>query len=142
MPTEIPAKLRATMAALGCHSRKDLAARFRARNPRTACEIDSLHKWMQGRATPRVAAFYDEWAQLLGLARGGNWVAVCGLDSFIVELTVSTGIEAERLLRDAPSRSSRSSAAQPTHGLLGGQSSLHGVYLCYSRAFSLLYADH
>ena len=49
---DIGLKLRLTAAVLACASRKDLCARFRAVNPATHCDLDRLHKWMQGRALP------------------------------------------------------------------------------------------
>ena len=139
--TEIPAKQRATMAALGCHTRKELVARFRVRNSRTACDIDPLHKWMQGRATPRLAGFYDEWAAVIGISKPGAWLATCTLDAFLTETSVSLGFDDSTLRRSAAPKPSRAGAAAPNHGLLGGLASLCGTYMCWSRASSPHYQD-
>ncbi len=141
LATDIPAKLRATMAALGCRTRKELVARFRARNPRTACDIDPLHKWMQGRATPRLAGFYDEWAALIGLTKPGAWLATCTLDAFLAETSASSGFDDSTLRRSAAPRPGRAGASAATHGLLGGLASLGGTYLCWSRASSPHHPD-
>ena len=66
MSVDLAAKLQATIFALGCSSRKGLVARFRLNNAATTLELESLHKWMQGRASPRGTAFYSEWARILG----------------------------------------------------------------------------
>jgi hypothetical protein len=141
-PTDIPAKLRATMAALGCHTRKELVARFRTSNPRSACDIEPLHKWMQGRATPRLAGFYDEWAALIGLARPGAWIATCTLETFLAETTACSGFDDSTLRRSAAPKPARLGPAAQTHGLLGGLASLCGTYLCWSRATSPHYPNH
>ncbi len=54
--SELALKLRLTSAALGCHGRKELCARFRAANPHTHFDLERSHKWMQGRATPPLSA--------------------------------------------------------------------------------------
>jgi hypothetical protein len=43
MYAEFAIKLRLTSVALGCSSRKELCARFRAVNPATQCDLDRLH---------------------------------------------------------------------------------------------------
>ena len=139
---DIPAKLRATMAAIGCRTRKELVARFRTRNPRSMCDIDPLHKWMQGRATPRHGAFYEEWRQLIGLERPSEWLVTCTLDAFLLDLSASSGIDEGRLRRSAAAAQTRPGVGAPTHGLLGGLASLGGSYRCYSRSFSPHFADH
>jgi hypothetical protein len=62
---EIDRKLRLTGAALGTVTLKDLAAAFRRINPATRFDIDRAHKWLQGRARPREAQVYEDWAQSL-----------------------------------------------------------------------------
>ena len=72
MAHELPAKLRVTMALLGCNSRKELCARFREVNPRTEFDLERSHKWLQGRAKPRTAQVYEDWTRLLGMRAAGG----------------------------------------------------------------------
>lgn len=137
MPADIAAKLRVTAAALGCHSRKDLAARFRASNPRTVCEVESLHKWMQGRSTPRSMSLYNDWAAVLGIKRSGDWLAQSAMAAFIEEVAAATGASGDNLSRAAATSRQRreipSSEAVPDktasthHGLAG-------TFACYVRS--------
>ncbi len=54
MTVAFATKLRLTAAVLGCRGRKEFCARFRAVNPGTHFDLDRSHKWLQGRALPRV----------------------------------------------------------------------------------------
>ena len=101
MAHELAAKLRLTMALLGCGSRKELGARFRAVNPRTAFDVERSHKWLQGRAKPRSGAVYEDWARVLGSDRPGSWLAACGLDAFLDELCAKFAADRGELMRRA-----------------------------------------
>jgi hypothetical protein len=83
---EFAAKLRITAAVLGCASQKDLCERFHRVNPRTMFDLQRSYKWMQGRALPRSAKLYDDWALLLGLQRPAAWLTACTLDAFLDEV--------------------------------------------------------
>jgi hypothetical protein len=83
MVRDFGAKLRITAAALGCASQKDLCARFRAVNPSTEFELDRSYKWMQGRAQPRSARVYEDWARLLDTERPVAWLQSCTMDEFL-----------------------------------------------------------
>ena len=85
MAHELPAKLRVTMALLGCNSRKELCARFREVNPRTEFDFERSHKWLQGRAKPRTAQVYEDWTRLLGMQRPVAWLTACSVDAFLDE---------------------------------------------------------
>jgi hypothetical protein len=142
MPHDIDAKFRVTMAALGLSSRKELAARFRAVNPRSSCEAETLHKWMQGRALPRHATIYADWAQVLGLRRSGEWISASALHAFIEDVSTATGIGVPSLLRAAATTSARKPVSPAVHGLVGGLASLCGQFICYSRSFSPEFPEH
>lgn len=86
MSATLAAKLRLTAAALGCGTRKELCARFRAVNPATAFDLDRSHKWLQGVASPRTHSVYDDWAKLIGTAQSGGWIAGCSVEAFAAEL--------------------------------------------------------
>ena len=83
MVRDFGAKLRITAAVLGCASQKDLCARFREVNPGTTFELDRSYKWMQGRALPRSARLYEDWAALLGTGRPVAWLQSCTVDEFL-----------------------------------------------------------
>jgi hypothetical protein len=72
MSADFARKLQLTAALLGCTTRKELCAAFRAVNPATDFELERAHKWLQGRAMPRGMAIYAEWAQVIGTARHLN----------------------------------------------------------------------
>jgi hypothetical protein len=138
MPTEIATKLRLTAAALGCASRKELCARFAAVNPATACELDRLHKWMQGRSLPRSPALFADWAKLLGTDRSGAWLAECTVDAFLDEVASLRGGSVHEL-RDRHVAAPPVRVAEPAGGaagLLGSHRMLCGAFACYSHAFS------
>jgi len=130
-------KLRLTAAALGCTSRKAFCAAFRAVNPATHCELDRLHKWLQGRAAPRSRTFYDDWAKVLGSSRPGAWFASCTQEAFLAELCMLFGVDAEDLINAEPF-----GAGQPAHSPSSpsdGLNYLLGAYACYSYSWSPYY---
>jgi hypothetical protein len=80
---DLAAKLRITAALLGCASQKDLCARFREVNPGTTFDLDRSYKWMQGRAQPRSARVYEDWATLLGTGSPTSHLQSCTVDEFL-----------------------------------------------------------
>lgn len=134
MAQHIAQKLRLTSALLGTVSRKDLAAAFRAVNPRTAFDVGRADKWLQGRAQPREISVYDDWAKLLELEQPGAWVAESDLPGFMAAISARHGIDGAELERRAGLRSE--SFGQDEHGLGAG---LAGTYACYSSAWSPYY---
>lgn len=90
-PVEIAAKLSLTSRVLGCRSHKELCARFRAVNPATYFDLQRSRKWIQGKAVPRFAEVYRDWAKALGLDRDGAWIAGSSLDEFEGELQARLG---------------------------------------------------
>jgi hypothetical protein len=128
----IAMKLRLTAAVLACTSRKELCVRFRAVNRATHCDLDRLHKWMQGRALPRAPGLYDDWAKVLGLTRSGAWLAACPIEEFRAALVGPDGVPADLPPDVGPRR--RSAGGGP--GVLGGARMLCGDYACYSHAWS------
>ncbi|MDB5415604.1 MAG: hypothetical protein JWR10_3939 [Rubritepida sp.] len=77
---------------------------------------------MQGKAVPRFAEVYEDWAKVLGLARAGAWIAGCSLDEFESELQARPGA---RPLARADAKSA---------GTL--ESEITGLYAVYSMAWS------
>ena len=134
---DIGAKLQLTAVALGCATRKELCARFRAVNSRTHCELDRLHKWIQGRALPRSLLLYEDWAKVIGWARSAAWLAACGLDEFRDELARHAGLTSDEL------RSREMFSPPPPAGVrkgaLSGPGLLCGAFACYSHAWSPRY---
>jgi len=130
MPRDFAAKLELTAAALGCGSRKDFCARFHAANPMTPCMLDRLHKWFQGRASPRSSQFYSDWAKVVGSKRPGSWFASCSLDAFLAEICTLHDIDAAALRDVRPFGSVARSS---------GNEYLCGAYACYSFAWSPYY---
>jgi hypothetical protein len=133
---EFAAKLRLTAAALGCTSRKVFCARFRAVNPRTQCEVERLHKWMQGRALPRGTDFYDDWRAVVGSQRPTTWFETSTVEAFAVELSFLTGVSVEEL-RGRESRQTR--GPEETPAVFGAQRAIYGAFACYSHSFSPLF---
>jgi hypothetical protein len=76
-------KLRITAALLGCTSQKYLCARFHEVNPGTTFDLDRSYKWMQGRAQPRSAQVYKDWATLLGTSSPIWHLQSCTIDEFL-----------------------------------------------------------
>ena len=139
MEQNLAAKLRLTAAALGCSSRKELCQRFHAVNPATICVLDRLHKWLQERALPRSARFYDDWAQVVGSRRPGAWFASCSVEALLAELAMLFDADPEWLVR---AETLGRQAAAPRHaggaGPQRGEAAglLAGTYACYSYAWS------
>lgn len=134
-PVAFAAKLRATMAAIGCRGRKELCARFRAVNPATHCDLERLHKWFQGKALPRTNAIFVDLAAVLGSMRSGEWLATCSLADFIAEAGHATGRPAAELHVAASLPAEAASSRNPPP-LVGGVRALAGTYACYSQSWS------
>jgi hypothetical protein len=133
MAVDLAAKLRVTSAALGCVTRKDLCARFRAVNAATHFDLERSHKWMQGKAEPRASGMYDDWARILGTTRPPAWIATCTLAAFIDEVA--------QLLQADPAalhRAARSRAQDDAPPMRAGpaRTQIEGSYACYSPAWS------
>lgn len=127
-------KLHLTATALHCASRKELCARFRAVNPATQCDLERLHKWIQGRALPRSPEVYGDWAKVLGSQRSGAWLISSSLDDFCAELAALTGTPAEDLRQFDAVRARRTVPGKVP--MLGGAAALCGSFVCYSHAWS------
>jgi hypothetical protein len=132
MAQHIAQKLRLTSALLGTVTRKDLAAAFRAVNPKTAFDLGRADKWLQGRARPRQMSVYDDWARLLELEQPGAWVAESDLASFTAAIAARHGVDGAELGR-------RAGTQFEAHGHDERGSGLTGTYACYSRAWSPYY---
>jgi hypothetical protein len=129
-------KLRITAAVLGCASQKDLCAQFHKVNPATTFDLERSYKWMQGRALPRSAQVYEDWAALLGIDRPIAQLQSCSLDEF---LDLVCGLH--RMSRDALAARAGIDRvvadrleAKPDNLLLGRH--LAGAYACYSHSWS------
>lgn len=126
-------KLRLTAAALGCATRKDLCARFRAVNPQTLVDVERANKWLQGRALPRPQSVYEDWARLIGTSRSPAWLVACSVEAFAEELG---------RLFDADPAALRARAARagpaPARNTALPAPGAHacGHYACYSWAWS------
>ena len=134
MPVAFASKLRVAASALGCNSRKDICARFRAANPATQCDLDRLNKWVQGRSLPRASTIYADLATVIGSPRPGKWIAECSLQAFTAELAERTGVDPNILAAVAPASEARvwPSGSAP----FGGLEALAGAYASYSPAWS------
>ncbi|MGX7876482.1 hypothetical protein ACVDG5_030765 [Mesorhizobium sp. ORM6] len=135
MAQHIAQKLRLTSALLGTVTRKDLAAAFRAVNPKTAFDLGRADKWLQGRAQPREHSVYDDWAKLLRLEQPGAWIADCDLSHFTAAIAAHHGIDTEELERRAVAQFETSSSQEERSLAFA----LAGTYACYSRAWSPYY---
>jgi hypothetical protein len=114
-------------------SRKDLAAAFRRVNPGTSFDLDRAHKWLQGRAQPRDARLYDDWARLLAIGRPGVWIAASTVEEFVDALVAKGPLERETLLRQA----------DRFHGVAEGQGPCFvGRYVAYSHAWAPYFRGH
>jgi hypothetical protein len=136
---EFAAKLRLTAAVLGNATHKGLCALFRAVNPNTPCDLDRLHKWIQGRALPRSTQLYEDWAKVLGTDRSGSWLATCSINEFRDEIALLYGASLEDMHRTETPRV-RSGAVNGTPADPGGLRTLYGTFACYSLAWSPHYA--
>ena len=134
MAQHIAQKLRLTSALLGAVTRKDLAAAFRAVNPKTGFDLGRADKWLQGRARPRLMSVYDDWAWLLELEQSGAWVAESDLASFTAAIAARHGVDGAELGRRAGTQFEAHG-----HDDRGVGSGLAGTYACYSRAWSPYY---
>ena len=134
------AKLRMTAILLGCSSRKELCRRFHIVNPRTEYDLERSYKWMQGRALPRSRGIYEDWAKLLGISRGPEWLAACSPEAFMAEVCQHFDADAETLgIRAGPNWPDPGVTARPTVQPIRPQ--LPGTYLCYSHAWSPYFRD-
>lgn len=75
-------KLRLTSLALGCSTNKELCARFAASNPATRFITQNAYKWLGGKAMPRESSVYEDWAQVLGGALSGPFLASSSFEEF------------------------------------------------------------
>ena len=82
MAVEFASKLQMTAQALGCVTQKELCARFHQANPDTQFQLANSYKWMQGRATPRAGAVFEDWARVLDIGKSGRFLADCSLEEF------------------------------------------------------------
>ena len=142
MVRDFGVKLRITAAVLGCASQKDLCARFREVNPRTAFELDRSYKWMQGRALPRSIGLYEDWATLLGAERPAAWLQSCTVDEFLELVCGHFEVSRDALVARAgfgagapPEAAEPAAAAPEPRDALPGRH-LVGAYACYSHAWS------
>lgn len=129
-------KLQLTAAALGCTTRKALCARFRSVNPATVCDVDRLHKWMQGRAMPRGQQFFEDWRLVIASERHAAWIAASSIEEFATELARGTGITLEDLWQREEGQQRRGDTPP---AVLGTQRTLYGDFACYSHAWSPRY---
>lgn len=121
-------KLGVTAVLLGCATRKELCARFRAVNPATEFDLERSFKWLQGKSLPRSMTVYDDWARLLGTSRGGAWLAGCSVDAFVDEVCALFQADAAEVQQ----RAARFLGERAGSGGDG----LSGDFLCYSWAWS------
>jgi hypothetical protein len=140
MEPDFATKLRLTATALGCSGRKDLCARFRAINPATHFDVERSSKWLQGKALPRSAQLYDDWAKVLGTQRSGAWLASCTVEAFLAEICELYAADADALRRRAAERGADAVVAAPATSSADGY--LCGSYACYSLAWSPYYRGH
>lgn len=140
VPLDLAAKLRLTAELLGCAGRKDLCARFRAANPATQFDLERAHKWLQGKALPRSASVYDDWAKVLGTSRSGAWLAACTLDAFLQEVCALYNADPIALMRQAEMRHGEAATSVPRSR--NSEDYLCGNYACYSSAWSPYYRGH
>lgn len=123
-------KLGMTAAALRCGTRKELCARFRAVNPQTEFDLERSFKWLQGKALPRSATVYEDWAKVLGSARPGAWIAACSVAAFTDEIVGLFSLDLAEV-QAAADRFLGEGIARQT-----AQDGLSGSFLCYSWAWS------
>jgi hypothetical protein len=129
------AKLRVTAVALGAKSHKALDATFRAADPNTAFDLARSYKWFQGRATPRGARLYAEWASLLDTGHDPDWLAACDLEAFLDAVAKRYGIEPEYLLALAGAQIKPEDTDDPAASMLP-EGFLCGAYALYVPAQS------
>jgi hypothetical protein len=139
VPLNLAAKLRLTAVVLGCVGRKDLWAKFRAANPATQFDLERAHKWLQGKAMPRSASVYDDWAKVLGTSRSGAWLASCTVDAFLQEVCTLYSADAIALMGQA---GIGQIDPAPPASLSRPPDYLCGHYACYSTAWSPYHRGH
>lgn len=120
-------KLGITAVVLGCSTRKELCARFRAVNPATEFDLERSFKWLQGKSLPRSMTVYDDWARLIGTTRGGTWLAGCSVEAFSDEVSA--------LFQSDPREVAARAAAFLGEKAAGGDG-LAGDFVTYSWAWS------
>jgi hypothetical protein len=123
-------KLGLTAGVLGCATRKELCARFRAVNPQTEFDLERSFKWLQGKALPRSSTVYDDWAVVLGSARPGSWLAASSVEAFLDEIVALFSVDR----MEVQARSTRFLGDVLTRQL--SDDGLAGCFLCYSNAWS------
>ncbi len=126
-------KLSLTAALLGCATRKELCARFRALNPATEVDLERCYKWLQGRSLPRSARVYEDWARLIGTERSGNWLAACSTEDFLEEVGTLVSIDRDQLRAVA---AIFNGGAPKTTPLVDGADYACGAYAAFSWAWS------
>jgi hypothetical protein len=139
---DLPEKLRVTAAVLGCANQKDLCAAFRRVNPKSDFDLERSYKWMQGRAAPRSARVYQDWAALVGTQdRPPSWLASCALEEFVDALCAGRVTERDALLRRAGLNGAGlgMDATAGAAAAAGPDGYLCGAYACYSHAQSPYY---
>jgi hypothetical protein len=137
---DFPEKLRVTAALLGCANQKDLCAAFRRVNPNSDFDLERSYKWMQGRALPRSARVYEDWAALVGAeGRSPSWLAACALEEFVDALCARHGLERNALLRRAGLGAAGAGTGEAATAASGPDGYLCGSYACYSHAQSPYY---
>ena len=128
---DLAAKLRITAALLGCASQKDLCARFHEVNPGTSFDLDRSYKWMQGRAQPRSAGVYEDWATLLGTTSPIWHLQSCTIGEFLDLICDRHQVSREALASRAGVVMAAKKAIEPEPvDLLPGRH-LIGAYACY-----------
>jgi hypothetical protein len=135
MERDIGTKLRLTSTVLGCKSHKELCARFRDANPTTHFDLERSQKWVQGRALPRSAEVYNDWAKVLGTKRPGTWLAGASIDAFVAEMATLFSLGPDTLATALPTLVKASAPAVKQ----SPNSYLCGAYAVYSPAWSPYY---
>jgi len=105
-------------------------------------DLGRSYKWMQGRAQPRSARVYEDWAALLGTSSPIAQLQSCTVDEFLDLVCdrpkVSRGALAARA-GIAVGAQSKPTELNSTDPLLGRH--LVGAYACYSHAWSPYFHD-
>lgn len=99
---DIAKKLELTAIALGCLTRKELCAAFRAVNPNTALTLQSSYNWLNGRSLPRTFGIYEDWATALGLEEGAHFIISSSLADFAQALKRKVNLPQDLLDSIAP----------------------------------------
>lgn len=141
MVRDFAEKLRLTAALLNCASQKDLCAAFGRVNPHTDFDLGRSYKWIRGRALPRSARVYQDWAALLDVKRSPAWLASCTLDQFVDVLCKHyPEVERAALLEQAGLTDGVGHGVDDAPTAADGSSNyLCGVFACYSHAQSPYY---